>query len=136
MNDNDQNDQNDLPNEDEIDGPDAPVPDVPVEQLWAEVESLRRGLLTRELTGQATGLLAAWLSITTDQAWQIVSGVSNHTNLRAREVARLLVDSANDAVAGEADQEQMLKIADAIDIVYARHIRPAAPTPPVSGPAV
>ncbi len=98
-----------------------------VEQLEAEVASLSRAVTTREVTGQATGLLAAWLTIGTDEAWQVLRIVSNLTNLPAREVARLFVASANGPVTG-SDGDAIRQIADALPLARERAAQPRSKT--------
>ena len=110
-----------------------------VQRLEAELASLSRAVATRELTGQATGLLAAWLTVGTDEAWRILRIVSNLTNLPAREVARLLVASANGPVTG-ADEEALRVIADALPPARERAAQPRPrtiqPTPPAQPPSL
>ncbi len=84
-----------------------------VARLQEEVRTLEAGMETREMIGNACGLAAAWLSISTVQAWEIVRIMSNLTNMRAREVARLLVASANNSLVNVEDHEAARRIADA-----------------------
>jgi hypothetical protein len=60
--------------------------------LASEVATLRDAIATRTVIGQATGLLAGQLNITTPTAWRVIRRLSNETNIKLRDVARALVD--------------------------------------------
>lgn len=94
-----------------------------VQRLEAEVDSLHRALATREVIGQATGLVAAWLTIGTEQAWQVLRKVSSLVNVPVREVGRLLVASANGPVTGP-DAETLRMVAEALLPARERTDRP------------
>ena len=108
--------------------PSQEEPDTELARLRTEISTLRAALETRQLTGQATGLVAGWLRVSTREAWEILRIISNVTNLRAREVARLLVASINGPVPDLGDQESLRNIAGALDIARKRrshhHIEP------------
>jgi response regulator NasT len=70
-------------------GPAEPAPQLA--DLDHELHTLREALHSRTLTGQATGLLAARLNLSTDQAWHVLRVTSNVTNLKLRDVARIVV---------------------------------------------
>ena len=54
---------------------------------------LRSGLVTRTVIGQAEGILMERLNITADQAFGVLSRLSQHRNVKLREVARHLVET-------------------------------------------
>jgi GAF domain-containing protein len=54
---------------------------------------LRSGLVTRTVIGQAEGILMERLKITGDQAFGVLSRLSQHTNVKLRNVARNLVET-------------------------------------------
>jgi AmiR/NasT family two-component response regulator len=56
-------------------------------------ENLRSALVTRTLIGQAQGILMERLKITPDQAFGLLSRLSQQSNIKLREVARLLVQT-------------------------------------------
>jgi hypothetical protein len=58
-----------------------------------KAEQLRQGLLTRELIGQAQGILMERERIRSDQAFDVLRRASQHLNLRLREVAQRLVET-------------------------------------------
>jgi hypothetical protein len=61
--------------------------------LAVEVATLRDAIATRTIIGQATGLLAGQLNITTPMAWRVMRRLSNETNIKLRDIARALVDA-------------------------------------------
>jgi GAF domain-containing protein len=54
---------------------------------------LRSGMVTRTVIGQAEGILMERLKITADQAFGVLSRVSQQSNVRLRDVARGLVET-------------------------------------------
>jgi GAF domain-containing protein len=56
-------------------------------------ENLHAAIVTRELIGQAQGILIERERITADQAFHVLRQASQHLNLKLREVARDLVDT-------------------------------------------
>jgi GAF domain-containing protein len=56
-------------------------------------ENLRSALGTRTLIGQAQGILMERLRITPDQAFGVLSRLSQQSNVKLREVARRLVET-------------------------------------------
>lgn len=62
------------------------------------VEELRQGLATRELIGQAQGILMERERITADRAFGILRVASQHLNIKLRDVARDLVDTGETPV--------------------------------------
>ena len=57
--------------------------------------NLNQALATRELIGQAQGILMERERITSDQAFDILRRASQHLNVRLREVAPDLVDTGD-----------------------------------------
>jgi GAF domain-containing protein len=56
-------------------------------------EELRSGMVTRNLIGLAQGILVERLKLTPDQAFGVLSRLSQESNTKLREVARRLVDT-------------------------------------------
>lgn len=82
---------------------DDPEPDLAarVAELEAEVANLEVALQTRTRIGTAIGLLAERHQTTTDLAWSLLTRLSNHTNNKVQEVARLLVAVADGTLESE-----------------------------------
>ena len=56
-------------------------------------EQLRAGMATRNLIGQAQGIVMERFKVTPNQAFAILARISQETNSRLRDVARYLVDT-------------------------------------------
>jgi hypothetical protein len=56
------------------------------------VDHLNRGMVTRQVIGQAVGLLMAQRRCTSDEAFELLKGASQRSNLKVREVAQRMVD--------------------------------------------
>jgi GAF domain-containing protein len=56
-------------------------------------ENLRSGMATRNLIGMAQGILIERLRLTPDQAFAVLSRLSQESNVKLREVARRLVQT-------------------------------------------
>ena len=56
-------------------------------------ENLHQALLTRELIGQAQGILMERERVTAEQAFDVLRRASQHLNLKLREVAETLVET-------------------------------------------
>lgn len=63
-------------------------------------EHLRAALRSRELIGQAQGILMERERITSDQAFALLRASSQHLNVKLREVARELVETGETPAAG------------------------------------
>jgi ANTAR domain len=61
-----------------------------VRELEAAVAQLEEALASRQELGLITGVLAVRLEVTPDVAWSFVVRLSQHTNIKVREVARIL----------------------------------------------
>ncbi|MFD9219062.1 ANTAR domain-containing protein [Streptomyces sp. NPDC060064] len=61
--------------------------------LREEVAGLRHALSTHPVIDMARGVIMATASCTPDQAWQVLVNVSQHTNIKLREIAQHIVDS-------------------------------------------
>lgn len=63
-------------------------------------ENLRQALHTRELIGQAQGILMERERISADQAFDVLRRASQHLNVKLREVAQRLVETGEDPDTG------------------------------------
>ncbi len=68
-------------------------------------ENLQAALVTRELIGQAQGILIERERITADQAFGILRQASQHLNIKLREVAQDLVDTGERPDIGTNDSQ-------------------------------
>ena len=86
--------------------------------LAAEIATLRDAIATRTIIGQATGLLAGQLNISTPMAWRVMRRLSNETNIKLRDIARALVD-AHDGRLPDGDGEVARAIGSALGAALA-----------------
>lgn len=72
----------------------AALPADPEQQraLTAENEQLRRAIATRDIIGQAKGMLMERYDIDSAEAFRLLVSLSQQTNTRLEHVARRLVD--------------------------------------------
>jgi hypothetical protein len=80
--------------------PDAPHPDA----LRDEVAHLHQAVKSQRDIGMAIGLLSARFGCSTEQAWRTMLRISQDSNTKVREVARVLV-STHDGTAGPDEHE-------------------------------
>ncbi|WP_199441943.1 ANTAR domain-containing protein [Umezawaea beigongshangensis] len=90
-----------------------------VAQLEAEIAGLRKALETRTVIGQATGLIAAVLECTPQDAFNLLVRMSQHQNVKLHIGARRLVaafetthrgdQSDPDAVLGQLLWERLVE---------------------------
>lgn len=73
--------------------------------LQAEVARLKRAVLSRQKLGLVTGLVAERYRLTPEAAWEFLVQLSQHTNVKVREIARLIYD---DFCGGLADEDLTL----------------------------
>jgi len=59
-------------------------------------ENLRAGLASREVIGEAVGILIERRRITSEQAFQLLVRASQHSNIKLREVAQIVVQTGQD----------------------------------------
>ncbi|MFF0777429.1 ANTAR domain-containing protein [Streptomyces sp. NPDC003720] len=60
-------------------------------ELEAEVDQLKEAVSSHAVVDQAIGMMVALGRVTPDQGWQVLKGVSQHTNIKLRNVAELIV---------------------------------------------
>jgi hypothetical protein len=78
------------------------------EALLAKVRNLELAMESQRTIGIAIGLIAQRAGIGSDEAWQQLVGISQATNLKVREIARVLVDARN----GRAQPTDAATLAD------------------------
>jgi hypothetical protein len=77
--------------------------------LQHELDTLRRALDTRTRIAVAVGLLAERYGCSSTQAWALLTRVSSHTNIKVREIARIVVAAA-DGTSSDQDAEALKQI--------------------------
>jgi hypothetical protein len=80
----------------------------PGDELRHKIRHLELAMESQRLIGVAIGLLAQRAGISSDEAWQHLVRVSQDTNIKIREIARILVDARN----GRAQPADAATLAD------------------------
>ncbi|MGW1274261.1 ANTAR domain-containing protein [Streptomyces sp. NPDC002491] len=62
-----------------------------VAALEQEVEQLRHAVTSHAVIDQAIGVIAAVCRLPSQESWDVLKEVSQHTNVKLREVARLVL---------------------------------------------
>ncbi|MEV2216007.1 ANTAR domain-containing protein [Streptomyces sp. NPDC050997] len=80
--------------------------------LQEEVDQLKEAVASHAVVDQAIGMVVALGRVTPDQGWEVLKNVSQHTNIKLREVAELILLWAR---AGEMPPEIRAHLEDALD---------------------
>ncbi|MFF8950286.1 ANTAR domain-containing protein [Streptomyces sp. NPDC014940] len=60
-------------------------------ELEAEVGQLREAMASHAVVDQAIGMMIAFGRVTPDRGWEVLKDVSQHTNIKLRNVAELIL---------------------------------------------
>lgn len=60
-------------------------------ELQAEVEQLKEAVASHAVVDQAIGMMVALGRVTPDEGWVVLRDVSQHTNIKLRNVAELIL---------------------------------------------
>jgi len=75
----------------------APVPHEPADEtdrifaLQEEVDQLKEAVVSHAVVDQAIGMMVALGRVAPDQGWAVLKDVSQHTNIKLRNVAELIL---------------------------------------------
>ena len=72
-----------------------------VAELEATIAQLREAMVSRQHLGVVTGIVAAKLEVTPDEAWAVLVRLSQDTNVKVREVGRVIHDAFTGRLATE-----------------------------------
>ena len=73
-----------------------------IERLNDKVDGLEEALLSRDVIGQAKGILMERLHLTSDQAFEELRSASQHQNRKLRDIAAFLADTGQWPIDGSA----------------------------------
>jgi AmiR/NasT family two-component response regulator len=62
-------------------------------ELELEIEHLRRALASRDVIGQAKGILMERFKVTADEAFALLVQASQHQNIRVAELSAMLAET-------------------------------------------
>lgn len=71
-----------------------------VAELEKQLEQLREALASRQQLGLVTGLVAQRYGLAPDEAWALLIRISQHLNVKVREVGRVVLDGYCGQLAG------------------------------------
>ncbi|MGW0969624.1 ANTAR domain-containing protein [Streptomyces sp. NPDC002516] len=80
--------------------------------LEAEVQQLKEAVTSHAVVDQAIGMVVALGRVSPDQGWAVLKDVSQHTNIKLRNVAELILVWGRD---GEIPQDVRAELEDALD---------------------
>jgi hypothetical protein len=78
-----------------------------VVELRAENRQLGQALATRAVIDQARGMVMALAPCSSERAWEVLVGVSQHCNIKLRDVAAALVATTKDQTLPEPIQREL-----------------------------
>ena len=62
-----------------------------IAELEAEVVQLKEAVASHAVVDQAIGMMVAFGRVTPDQGWEVLKDVSQHTNIKLRNIAELIL---------------------------------------------
>ncbi|KOV69548.1 hypothetical protein ADL00_10730 [Streptomyces sp. AS58] len=92
-------------------------------ELQEEVAQLKEALASHAVVDQAIGMIVALGRVTPDQGWAVLKQVSQHTNIKLRNVAELILIWGRK---GELPPEIRVELEEALDRRGPRQV-PGAP---------
>lgn len=81
-------------------------------RLQEEVQQLKEAVASHAVVDQAIGMIVALGRVTPRQAWQVLKDVSQHTNIKLRNVADLILVWGR---AGVMPEQIRAELEDALD---------------------
>ncbi|MFI7405576.1 ANTAR domain-containing protein [Streptomyces sp. NPDC049541] len=96
----------------------AQVPHEPADEtdrifaLQEEVDQLKEAIVSHAVVDQAIGMMVALGRVAPDQGWAVLKDVSQHTNIKLRNVAELILIWGRN---GELPPEIKAELEDALD---------------------
>ncbi|MDO0917675.1 ANTAR domain-containing protein [Streptomyces sp. DT2A-34] len=96
----------------------APVPHEPADEtdrileLQEEVDQLKEAVVSHAVVDQAIGMVVALGRVSPEQGWAVLKDVSQHTNIKLRHVAELILRWGRD---GEMPPEISVELEEALE---------------------
>jgi hypothetical protein len=96
----------------------APIPNDPADEaeriveLEEEVDQLKQAVFSHAVVDQAIGMIVALGRVAPDQGWAVLKDVSQHTNIKLRHVAELILIWGRD---GEMPPEIRAELEEALE---------------------
>ncbi|WAZ19319.1 ANTAR domain-containing protein [Streptomyces cinnabarinus] len=83
-----------------------------ISELQQEVDQLKEAVTSHAVVDQAIGMVVALGRVSPSQGWAVLKDVSQHTNIKLRQVADLILIWGRD---GEMPPEIRAELEDALD---------------------
>ncbi|WP_093479814.1 MULTISPECIES: ANTAR domain-containing protein [unclassified Streptomyces] len=83
-----------------------------IAELQAEVDQLKEAVASHAVVDQAIGMMVAFGRVSPDQGWEVLKDVSQHTNIKLRNVAELILVWGR---RGDIPPEVRAELEDALD---------------------
>jgi AmiR/NasT family two-component response regulator len=83
-----------------------------IAELQAQVDQLKEAVTSHAVVDQAIGMMVALGRVTPDEGWQVLREVSQHTNIRLRNIAELILIWGR---RGDIPAEVRAELEDALD---------------------
>jgi hypothetical protein len=81
-------------------------------ELQAEVDQMKEALASHAVVDQAIGMVVALARVPPDQGWEVLKDVSQHTNIKLRNVAELILIWGRN---GDIPPDVRVELEDALD---------------------
>ncbi|SOD90713.1 ANTAR domain-containing protein [Streptomyces sp. Ag109_G2-15] len=83
-----------------------------IAELQAEVDQLKEAVASHAVIDQAIGMMVALGRVTPDQGWEVLKDVSQHANIKLRNIAELILIWGR---RGDIPPEIRAELEDALD---------------------
>ncbi|MFF4709162.1 ANTAR domain-containing protein [Streptomyces sp. NPDC001288] len=80
--------------------------------LQEEIDQLKEAVASHAVVDQAIGMVVALGRVTPDQGWEVLKEISQHTNIKLRSVAELILVWGR---TGDMPAEIRVELEDALD---------------------
>ncbi|MFF9157158.1 ANTAR domain-containing protein [Streptomyces sp. NPDC014846] len=81
-------------------------------ELQAEIDQLKEAVASHAVVDQEIGMMVAFGRVTPDQGWEVLRDVSQHTNIKLRNIAELILVWGR---RGDIPPEVRAELEDALD---------------------
>ncbi|MGJ5749303.1 ANTAR domain-containing protein [Streptomyces puniciscabiei] len=83
-----------------------------ISELQAEVDQMKEAVISHAVVDQAIGMVVALGRVTPDEGWEVLREVSQHTNIKLRNIAELILIWGR---RGEIPSDVLTALEDALD---------------------
>jgi AmiR/NasT family two-component response regulator len=83
-----------------------------IAELQKQIDQLKEAMTSHAVVDQAIGMMVALGRVTPDQGWQVLKEVSQHTNIKLRNIAELILIWGR---RGDIPPEIRAELEDALD---------------------